>query len=148
MTIERILVGVDDSEGSRNALAWAANLAAALGARVIVAHVFEPLAHLAEVTPQSDLRGLRERVSRKLEGELCAPLVARGIPHEARLVEGSPPNALADLAEAVGADLIVVASRRQPQLRGLLLGSTAARLAGLTRLPVVLIHPGAAAAGG
>lgn len=141
MTIERILVGVDDSEGSRKALSWAADLAAALGARIVVAHVFEPLAHLAEVTPESDLRGLRERVSRELESELCAPLVARGIPHEARLVEGHPASALADLAEEVRADLIVVASRRQPQLRGLLLGSTSSKLAGLTRLPVVLIHP-------
>ena len=141
MKLERILVGVDDSEGSRNALRWAADLAAAVGARIVVAHVFEPLAHLKEIAPGSDLGGVRARFAKTLETDFCAPLTARGIPHEIEIVEGNPANALADLAESRQADLIVVASRRRGGLKGFMLGSTSARLAELTRRPITLVHP-------
>jgi nucleotide-binding universal stress UspA family protein len=141
MKIERILVGVDDSEGSRNALRWAADLAEKLGAKIVVAHVFEPLAHLGELAPGSDLGGLRAQAARTLETVLCAPLVQRGIPHQVELVEGNPASALADLAESTDADLIVVASRRRGGFKGLVLGSTSSRLAELSRRPITLVHP-------
>lgn len=141
MTIERILVGADGSPGSQRAVLWAAELAAALGARVVVAHVFEPLARLAELSPQSDLGALRERTARELGPLLCRALAERGVPYETRLVEGQPARALADLAEELDADLIVVAARRRTPVASLVLGSTSSRLSGLTRRTVVLVHP-------
>jgi nucleotide-binding universal stress UspA family protein len=40
--MERILVGVDGSAEAAAALAWAAQLAGATGAEVVVAHAFWP----------------------------------------------------------------------------------------------------------
>ena len=144
MTIRTILVGVDPSEGSRHALEWAAALAEPLGARVIAAQVFEPLAHLGEVRPGTDLRALRAETAAALEAELCAPLRERGLAYSARVLEGSPPTALADAADEADADLLVVGARRKGLLEGLVLGSTSMRLATLTARPVTIVHlPGA-----
>jgi nucleotide-binding universal stress UspA family protein len=140
VSVRTILVGVDPSPGSRAALEWAAELAADLGARVVLVHAYEPLAHVGELAPGVDLRALREQARRELEGPLCEPLRARGLEHEARVQEGNPASVLVDAAEAVEADLVVVGARRQSRLKGLLLGSTSSRLAQLTPRPVVIIH--------
>jgi nucleotide-binding universal stress UspA family protein len=140
MSVRTILVGVDDSLGSRAALAWAGALALDLGARVVAVHAFEPLAHVQDLAPGVDLRALRERETAKVAGPLCADLRARGIPHETLVREGDPATVLVDVADSIAADLLVVGARRQGNLRGLLLGSTSSRLAHLTRRPVVIVH--------
>lgn len=140
MSVQTILVGVDDTPGSRTALSWAADLAADLGARLMLVHVFEPLAHLAELSPGVDLRALREKVTEKYQGPYCADLRQRGLDHHVRVLEGEPASVLVDAAEAAGADLIVVGARRQSRVRSLLLGSTSSSLAQLTPRPVVIIH--------
>ena len=140
MSVRTILVGVDDSEGSRGALRWAADLAADLKAHIVVAHVFEPLAHLGE-TPKADLRALRDRTRGLIEEEVCRPLRERDIAYSVRILEGTPAEALVDAADEVQADLLVVASRRLGRVKELLLGSTSKTLLQLTRRPVAIIHP-------
>ena len=80
MSVRRILVGVDESEGSCAALAWATELAQDLGARLVLLHVFEPLAHLAELAPGSDLRAARDRAAAALRGPMCAGVRRRERP--------------------------------------------------------------------
>jgi nucleotide-binding universal stress UspA family protein len=140
LSVHKILVGVDDSEGSRRALQWAADLAADLKAKLVVAHVFEPLAHLGELAPGADLRALRERTAQTVEEIVCRPLRERGLAYETRVLEGLPAEALADAADLVQADLIVVGARRRGLLKGLVLGSTSRELAQLTPRPVTIIH--------
>ena len=41
-SMDRIVVGVDGSEGSAEALRWAARLASACGAEVVAVHVIDP----------------------------------------------------------------------------------------------------------
>jgi nucleotide-binding universal stress UspA family protein len=146
VSLRTLLVGVDESEGSRAALDFAADLAADLGARVVLLHVFEPLAHVERLAPGVDLRVLRERAKAALAGPLSAELVRRGIAHETRVEEGEPARVLVEVADEVGADLLVVAARRKRRLEELVLGSTSARLPQLTHRPVAIVHarpPGA-----
>lgn len=140
MSVRTILVGVDDSAGSREALRWAADLGADLGARLVVAHVFEPLEHLAEVDPRTDLRALRERAAKVVEEEVCKPVRQRGVPYAVRVLEGLPAQALADAGEEAQADLIVVGARRRGRVKDLLLGSTSRSITHLTTRPVAIIH--------
>ena len=140
MSVRTILVGVDDSEGSREALRWAADLAADLKASLVVIYVFEPLAHLGEEPATGDLRVLRDRAKRVLEDDITRPLRERGLPFTARLVEGMPAQALVDAADEADADLLVVGARRQGRLKDLLLGSTSRELAQLTPRPVAIVH--------
>ena len=140
MSVATILVGVDESSGSLNALAWAADLAEPLGARLVLCHVFEPLAHLGELAPGTDLVALRERTERSLRGAPCEDLRRRGIAHEVLVREGLPLEVLVGVADQVAADLIVVGARRLGRLQALVLGSTSSRLAQRTHRPVVVIH--------
>lgn len=140
MTVKTILVGVDDSPGSLGALRWAAELAEPLRARLVLLHVFEPLAHVGELAPGKDLRALRDEVERSLRGEPCESLRRRGIAHELLVREGLPLDVLVETADEVGADLVVVGARRLTRLQSLVLGSTSSRLAQRTRRPVVVLH--------
>jgi nucleotide-binding universal stress UspA family protein len=139
MAIRTIVVGIDDSPGSRRALAWTAELAAGLSARVVAVHVFEPLAHVGELSPGVDLRALRERAAGHVQGELCQPLRERGIQHEARTLEGEPAEVLLAVARKDQADLIVVGARRMGLLKTLALGSTSHKVIHDAGSPVVIV---------
>lgn len=140
MSVQTILVGVDDSPGSLGALRWAADLAEPLGARLVLLHVFEPLAHVEELTPGTDLAALRERTTASLKGAPCEDLRRRGIAYEVVVREGQPLDVIVDVADAVAADLIVVGARRLGRVQALALGSTSSRLPQRTRRPVVVLH--------
>lgn len=144
MTVKTILVGVDDTPGSLAALRWAVELAEPLRARLVLLHVFEPLAHVGELAPGTDLRALREQAERSLHGAPCDDLRRRGLPHEVLLREGLPLDVLAEVADEVDADLIVVGARRLGRLQALVLGSTSSRLPQRTHRPVVVLHGPAA----
>jgi nucleotide-binding universal stress UspA family protein len=140
MTVKTILVGVDDTPGSLAALRWAAELAEPLRARVVLLHVFEPLAHVGKLAPGTDLVALRERTATALRGAPCDDLRRRGIEHELLVREGLPIDVLVDTADEIAADLIVVGARRLGRLQALVLGSTSSRLAQRTARPVVVLH--------
>lgn len=140
MSVQTILVGVDGSAGSRAALTWATDLAADLRAKLVLLHVFEPLAHLAELAPGADLRAARGRATASVRGPMCEDLRARGLEYETLVREGEPAQVIVEAADEVGADLIVVGARAMGAVKGLLLGSTSSRLARLTPRPVVIVH--------
>jgi len=140
MSVHTIVVGVDPSEGSAHAVRWAGELAAQTSARVVAVHVFEPLTYLGKVKPPLDFHALREQCEADLAGEWCRPLAALGVSYEPRVVEGTPVEALVDVAHDVDADLIVVGARGQSALREIVLGSTSLRLPHETRRPVCIVH--------
>lgn len=139
MSIEIIAVGVDDSPGSRAALDWAADLALGLGAEIVAVHCFEPLAHLEELKPGTDLRSLRSAAERELEEVLCAPLRERSVRHRAVLREGEPAGVLGDVARESGADLVVVGARRRGPWKDLILGSTSRKLSQAAQVPLTIV---------
>lgn len=141
MSVHTIVVGVDPSDGSDQAVRWAAELAGQLRAKVVAVHAFEPLAYLGKVDPPIDFHALRVACERDLDEQWCAPLRAAGVRFEARVVEGTPVEALVDAAEAADADLVVVGARGQSTLRGLVLGSTSLKLPHSTTRPVCIVHP-------
>lgn len=139
MSVTTIVVGTDGSEGAARSVEWAAELAASLEARVVVVHAFEPLAMVGLVEPPVDFAALRQQARSLLETEWVQPLVERGVAFDTVLAEGHAPDVLADTAEDRGADLIVVGARGLGSVRGLLLGSTSARLPHVTGLPVTIV---------
>ncbi len=138
--IDRIVVGIDGSAGSRAALEWVADLAVQLGAHVTAVHVFEPLAKLGEIDPPYDMHELATRASEQLDGDWVMPLALRGVPHDTVFTEGAPGERLAHVADEIDADLIVVGDRGHAGLRKMLFGSTAHELPRQTTRPVTVIH--------
>ena len=149
-SVERILVGLDGSEGSAAALRWAIDLAKVTGAEVMAAHVFElpasipvpmagggPLGVAAEASTFEE--SVRERVKSTFRTEWCAPLEAAGIRYRELFGDGRAGPTLLETAERENADLIVTGRRGRTTLAELLAGSVSQYLVHRARQPVVVI---------
>jgi len=143
--MEEIVVGIDGSEPSKDALRWAVEDARVRGAEVIALHAYEepmPVLDAAPATPL-DLPGL---VTEFHEGALqfVTEIVDEVVGNAATVnvapitVEETPAKALLDAAR--DADLLVVGSHGHG-LSGLLLGSVSLECAQHAACPV-LIHRG------
>ncbi|HET9847112.1 MAG TPA: universal stress protein [Candidatus Dormibacteraeota bacterium] len=138
----RILVGLDGSTGSARALTWAIELATALNAEIIAAHIFQlippgVLAYgLTPVTvPDEWVTDLR----RLFENEWTAPLKASGVRYRAIFDEGTPAQRLIGIANDENVDLIVTGNRGLGGFRELVLGSVSQQLVLHAHVPVVII---------
>lgn len=141
MKLDTIVVATDGSGNGRRAVEHAAAVAGSSGARVVAVHVFEPLALLGRVEPPIDFAAQEEATRRILRDEWCEPLAQAGVTFEARLVENTPAEGILEVAEAVGADLIVVGARGLNRLAEFVLGSTSTRLLHEARAPVTVVPP-------
>ncbi|GIK77962.1 MAG: universal stress protein [Acidobacteria bacterium] len=134
----KIVVGLDGSVGSDRALEAAAEVAKRDGAALVLCHVVERIAAKGDMAPvHADEPDVKARVE-----EQAAGLREQGVEAEARfaaIVLGGPARAIADLAEEVGADLIVVGTRGHSALAGVLLGSVTQKLLHLAQCPVLCI---------
>jgi nucleotide-binding universal stress UspA family protein len=124
-----ILVGVDASERSEDAIALGLELARTTSARVVVATVFAD----DDVPTRADNAGYRfalEDDARAVAQRLAEPLTELGDERiELRTIARlSPAHGLHDLAEAEGAAIIVVGSSHTGRLGRVLPGGTGERL--------------------
>ena len=117
----KILVGYDDSEQARDALALGKQLADATGADLVVAGVFQwdPMWHSAD----SRLHDADAEFAGKIEG------AARRVGAEPEAVpSSSPAHGLHELADEIEADLILVGSAHHGRTGQVLAGSTGVSL--------------------
>ncbi|MBS3940831.1 MAG: universal stress protein [Actinobacteria bacterium] len=138
----RIVVGVDGSEGSRQALLWAAKEAALRGATLEVIHTYAP--------PQEvGVSGSATQTAHYFEaaGEVARELVAgmtvavEEVEVRGHAVESLDP-ARTLVERSAGADMLVVSSRGRGGLRSLLLGSVSHQCAQQATCPVVIVRSG------
>jgi nucleotide-binding universal stress UspA family protein len=127
-----IVVGVDGSAESREAVEWAAGLAEENGARVVAVHAVGLLEHERGDPGGSHLLPQLEVWTAALD-RLDASRVER------RLVAGEPVDALWAAAADGAADLVVVGSRGAGAHGAMRLGSTSLRLAEGCACPVVIV---------
>jgi len=124
-----ILIGVDRTERSEDAIAFGSQWAEAVGATVIVACAF-PYRDLPSRSSSPALRQALADEARSTASEMRAKLT--GVPEERSTIQivanPSPAHALHDLAEAEHADLIVVGSTHTGRAGRVLPGSTGERL--------------------
>jgi nucleotide-binding universal stress UspA family protein len=133
---DRIVVGVDGSEGSAAAVRWCADVARALSADVLAVYAFEPI---VEWVPESDPRSWRQLVEREIT-EWVAPLRATGVRVGTRVVKDiHAVGALADAAQQAGAGVVTVGTRGRGGFGRLRLGHVAIQLVHHTHIPVVLV---------
>jgi nucleotide-binding universal stress UspA family protein len=137
---EKVVVGVDGSEGSKSALAWAASQAKLMGVPLEVVWVWEvPASYGWSVAwPSVDLAADIEKALAEVVDEVLDAGV--GIDVTTDVVEGHPAHVLAEKSKA--ATLLVVGSRGLGSFRGLLLGSISAHLATHAACTTVIVRPG------
>lgn len=149
----KVLVGTDGSDSSMRAVDRAAEIAAAVGAKLIVATAYTPHGETRGgwavppgIPPNPDPKGegyqqtgnapiyaiLREARDRaKATG-------AKDI--EERPIVGDAVHALVDLAEKVHADLLVVGNVGLNSIAGRLLGSVPASVSHKAKTDVLIVH--------
>lgn len=138
--MKTIVLALDGSEGSARATAVAASLAQQSGARIVVAHVDERIVAKGDMP---SLRADEDQVFKRIEGEV-KKLAADGIDASIErkvIVLGGPAHEIAEIADEVDADVIVVGTRGQSQIAGLLLGSVTTRLLHIAKRPVLAVPP-------
>lgn len=153
--ISRIVVGLDDSEGSRAAARWCADVAGATGAQVTAVHGLGKLPGVFIGAPDAVATGLglsgsayhswRAELRSCLE-RWCAPLREAGVDHQAELVDGDAIHALLQAADNHHADLLVVGAEGNAGMVNRLVGGVPSKLARHAHVPVVIV-PSALAAG-
>jgi nucleotide-binding universal stress UspA family protein len=129
-----ILVGHDGSPSAKRALEWAARLGQSIGAKIVVAYVWQ--ASASEVRPRLHRR-LTAAATRSVEGwaQAVGPDVG---PVES---EGEPRMELVNLAARVGAGLLVVGRRGKGTVRALRMGSVASYLVTSSPVPIAVVPP-------
>lgn len=135
-----IVVGIDGSDGSRSALAWALEEARLRNDRVLAVHVWSsPSAYApapwAVAVPADDEE--YARAAEELVREVVSEVAGEDAPVEARAVRGSPAGELLELAGEE--HLLVVGSRGHGGFGGLLLGSVSDQCAHHARGPLVIV---------
>jgi nucleotide-binding universal stress UspA family protein len=125
--VQHIVVGVDGTESSSGALAWAVGAAGATGAELLLVAAGED--------PLDELR-------HRLEQIWSEPAVTAGCAYRVMAVEGDARAVLAERARAENADLIVVGSGNAGWFPALHLGSVSHHLAQHTDRPVCIVPPG------
>jgi nucleotide-binding universal stress UspA family protein len=143
---ESILVAVDDSPEARRALDQAIDLAARLGARVVLLSVAATALLPRDLLDPAPAQQLAERfrsAAERLLAQFRRTAEAAGVPVETRCVEGAPADEI--IAEAGRGYLFVVIGRRGAGLAGrerALLGSVSDRVLRQSPVPVLLVGGG------
>ena len=144
LSLRRVLMPLDFSGPSRDALAYARRLAAHFRAELLVVHVSEsPLVdpHLAEFDTQTFEENARQSARTELE-KVVAELRAAGHGASARVLSGVPWHEITEFARWEPVDLIVAGTRGYTGLKHILLGSTAERIIRHASCPVLVVRGG------
>jgi nucleotide-binding universal stress UspA family protein len=134
--IDTIAVGFDGSDGAQAALAYAARLADALSARIVLICVVEPFAGTRFETSEDADQRYRSAVAE--HAEEAAERLRPALDVEVRTLPGPAPETLAS-ATADGVDLLVTGSRSYGPLRAVLAGSVSRHLADHATIPLVVV---------
>lgn len=138
--MKKILVAIDDSEPSLKAARMAVELAAATGAKLMLVHSVVPVALPADFYGVASVEF--ERQASKEGEDLLARMAEQlgGGRVERRLLRGPAAEAVAEVAEELGIDMVVVGSRGRGAVARVLLGSVADRLIHISKKPVLVVR--------
>jgi nucleotide-binding universal stress UspA family protein len=131
----RIVVGIDGSEPSQDALRWAAQQAQVTGAELVAVIAW----HLPEIYAYVN-RDYGEDARKALETTLDKVLdPASPVKVSTHVVEGRPASVLLEAAK--DADLLVVGAHGHGAFEGMRLGSVSQHCVQHATCPVVVVRP-------
>jgi nucleotide-binding universal stress UspA family protein len=145
--MEKIVVGIDGSDASKNALRWAVEDARARGAEVVALHAYEVPEPALDATPMAppnfpelvaEAQDYAQQLVTEVVDEVAGNAVAVDVAPIA--VEDTPARALLDAAR--DADLLVVGSHGHG-VSGLFLGSVSLECAQHAACPVLIYRASA-----
>jgi len=144
--IKRIVVPVDFSNTSLQALDYAVDFGRPFKAEIVVVHVIEPIYFTSPTdmyVPSFNTGMLldeQRRIGREQLASLAADLKKRRINARTILQTGSAHQVITDTAKRVKADLIVMATHGRTGLSHVVLGSVAERVVRHAECPVLTVR--------
>lgn len=135
----RVVVGVDGSPASYEALRWAVRQARLIGATVDAVAAFELPGAVGWSAPAVDAEFDEAWARQEMDDEIRKVILQVGdVPMEQHLVRGGAADAL--IGASAGAELLVVGSRGRGGFASLLLGSVSQQCATHASCPVVIVR--------
>jgi len=135
INFERLIVGVDGSDGSKRALAWATSQIP--DGHLTVVHAFSPGVELLAAAAQVNLDPVRADHKKSLATTWSESPRAAGVEFEVELIDDEVSAALVDAADRRSADAIVVGHQGHGRWSQHHIGRVASRL--LHHCPVPLV---------
>lgn len=140
-----MVTGFDGTDSARCALRWAADEAAARGCALHVVRVVEPSIPTVTAGWMPVFLGANDLARRELADELVAEVTAcrdrnPALEIHAVLHDGEPSACIAEHADQVGADVVVVGGSDRNPLSRLVFGSTEAGLLRTAGRPLVAVR--------
>lgn len=148
LRLETILVPVDFSANSLQAVDYAIKLGRRFDARILLVHVYHfPVELLTDWSAYGTLAGsgeLLEALRKEREEQMTA--LARdkaraGLRIETRVLEGTPFNELIKAAREENADILIMGTRGLTGIKHILIGSTAEKVVRKAPCPVLVLKP-------
>ena len=141
VTLERILVPVDFSDCSIDALEYAAVVAQQAKASLLLLHVLEPVSYGLDFTlgHSRTREQVREAWTKRLE-ELASSLTVTHAPVEFQLRGGLPADSILDSAQTLPCDLIVMGTHGRRGISHTISGSVAEAVLRKAVCPVIAVR--------
>ncbi|HVJ09100.1 MAG TPA: universal stress protein [Acidisarcina sp.] len=137
--IKTIVVATDLSQTSAAALHYARLLASVYGARVILAHVIDPVsyANLSDV-PRQVLEEMTDAAREEMD-RLADEFLSAGIPSNSEVRQGVVTHLLLQVIEQYKADLVILGTRGAKGIGPVVVGTVAEQLVRLAPCPVMAV---------
>jgi nucleotide-binding universal stress UspA family protein len=143
-SLQNLVVGLDGSPTSTNALEWAAGAVGATG-KLEAVHAVRPASDIISAIVTLDPEALAVEAQQRLDGDWTVAVRDSGVELSTRLSFDQSAAALIDAAAELEADAIVVGAHGTGRWSRHYLGSTASKLLHRSVVPVIVV-PGAAEA--
>jgi nucleotide-binding universal stress UspA family protein len=143
-SIRTIVVPIDFSEHSKNALRYAIGFAKQFKSELVLVYVVEPTIYPADfsfgqvVLPSTE-NDLRDRGQQVLD-ELAATAIAESIPARTIVRVGKPFIEIINLADREAADIIIMATHGHTGVEHILFGGTAEKVLRKAHCPVLMLR--------
>ncbi|MBX7098686.1 MAG: universal stress protein [Myxococcaceae bacterium] len=140
--MKTIIAALDGSDPALHAATKAAELARALGARLVLTSVVTPV-FIPMEAGAIDLAAIEDAMAKDAEAQLtkaATTLQSPGLKIDRKVLRGTTVECLIDLAQKEQADLVVVGSHGRGAVQRALLGSVSSRLVHQCPRPVLVVR--------
>lgn len=141
--VKRILVPVDFSDKSSEAIAYAAGIAGSYGATMELLHVVEPFVHVEDLVLPSSVALLNqqhvENATKRLE-KLASKLVPQGVKHTVKVELGDIDEQILRESAEYNTDLLILNTHGYTGIKELFMGGTAEKLVRYAKCPVLVVR--------
>ena len=142
--MKKILVAIDFSAGSIQALRYALKFATSFDAQLLLLHVLHdpvdaPGFYSSKKAGKKVLRNMEEAASRMME-EFVDKHLKKWKKFETRIIPGLPAAEIVSLAEKAKVDMLVMGTRGHNGFKRLMLGSVTDRVIRASACPVLVVQ--------